>query len=153
MLPTVKQTLLDSFNLSIDLASPEEIREDIEAGAKVKGTNMCILILAILIASIGLNMNSTAVIIDSNAVADGLNAAHEGRDQHGTDDDGGGIHIQTDRGDQDCQDQNAHIGALDLCTGFNIRLNFFRACKINAQVEGIAEGFPDRRKQDAHPLS
>ena len=69
MLPTVKQTLLDSFNLSQDLASPEEIREDIEAGAQVKGTNMCILILAILIASIGLNMNSTAVIIGAMLIS------------------------------------------------------------------------------------
>ena len=69
MLPTIKQTLLDSFNLSMDLASPEEIREDIEAGAKVKGTNMCILMLAILIASIGLNMNSTAVIIGAMLIS------------------------------------------------------------------------------------
>ena len=69
MLPTVKQTLRDSFNLRIDLASPEEIRADIEAGAKVKGTNMCILILAILIASIGLNMNSTAVIIGAMLIS------------------------------------------------------------------------------------
>ena len=69
MLPTVKQTLLDSFNLSMDLASPEEIRENIEAGGKVKGTNMCILILAILIASIGLNMNSTAVIIGAMLIS------------------------------------------------------------------------------------
>lgn len=69
MLPTVKQTLRDSFNLRMDLASPEEIQEDIEAGAKVKGTNMCILILAILIASIGLNMNSTAVIIGAMLIS------------------------------------------------------------------------------------
>ena len=69
MLPTVKQTLRDSFNLRMDLASPEEIQEDIEAGAKVKGTNMCILMLAILIASIGLNMNSTAVIIGAMLIS------------------------------------------------------------------------------------
>ena len=69
MLPTVRQTLQDSFNLRMDLASPEEIRADIEAGAKVKGTNMCILILAILIASIGLNMNSTAVIIGAMLIS------------------------------------------------------------------------------------
>ena len=69
MLPTVKQTLLDSFNLRMDLASPKEIQENIEAGAKVKGTNMCILILAILIASIGLNMNSTAVIIGAMLIS------------------------------------------------------------------------------------
>ena len=69
MLSTIKETLHDSFNLRIDLASPEEIQEDIEAGAKVKGTNMCILILAILIASIGLNMNSTAVIIGAMLIS------------------------------------------------------------------------------------
>ena len=69
MLPTIKETLEDSFNLRIDLATPEEIQEDIEAGAQVKGTNMCILILAILIASIGLNMNSTAVIIGAMLIS------------------------------------------------------------------------------------
>ena len=69
MLPTVKQTLMDSFNLRMDLASPEEIAQNIEAGAKVKGTNMCILMLAILIASIGLNMNSTAVIIGAMLIS------------------------------------------------------------------------------------
>ena len=69
MLATIKETLRDSFNLRIDLATPEEIHDDIEAGAKVKGTNMCILILAILIASIGLNMNSTAVIIGAMLIS------------------------------------------------------------------------------------
>lgn len=69
MLPTVKETLKDSFNLKSDLASPEEIKENILAGGKVKGTNMCILILAILIASIGLNMNSTAVIIGAMLIS------------------------------------------------------------------------------------
>ena len=69
MLSTIKETLRNSFNLRIDLASPEEIHDDIEAGAKVRGTNMCILILAILIASIGLNMNSTAVIIGAMLIS------------------------------------------------------------------------------------
>lgn len=45
------------------LASHEEIYDRFVNGAALKGTNMCILILAILIASIGLNMNATAVII------------------------------------------------------------------------------------------
>lgn len=69
MIETIKETLKDSFNLRIDIATPEQIQEDIEAGAKVKGTNMCILILAILIASIGLNMNSTAVIIGAMLIS------------------------------------------------------------------------------------
>ena len=52
-----------AFNLSADQASYEEIREGIESGVELRGTNMCILILAIFIASVGLNKNSTAVII------------------------------------------------------------------------------------------
>ena len=44
------------------MADPDEIHNTIISGAKLQGTNMCILMLAILIASIGLNMNSTAVI-------------------------------------------------------------------------------------------
>lgn len=69
MFGTIKETLRDSFSLRNDIASPEEIQKDIEAGAEVKGTNMCILILAILIASIGLNMNSTAVIIGAMLIS------------------------------------------------------------------------------------
>ena len=69
MLASIKETLKDSFNLKIDIASPEEIQDAILSGAKVKGTNMCILILAILIASIGLNMNSTAVIIGAMLIS------------------------------------------------------------------------------------
>ena len=69
MIKTIKNTIHDAFNLRMDIATPEVIFENIDAGAKVKGTNMCILILAILIASIGLNMNSTAVIIGAMLIS------------------------------------------------------------------------------------
>ena len=69
MITTIKEPLHDAFDLRGDLASPEEIHDNIEAGAKVKGTNMCILMLAILIASIGLNLNSTAVIIGAMLIS------------------------------------------------------------------------------------
>ncbi len=58
-----------AFNLSADQASYEEIDERIESGVVLRGTNMCILILAIFIASVGLNMNSTAVIIGAMLVS------------------------------------------------------------------------------------
>ena len=60
---SVRQVIRSAFSLEEGSASPEEIRQSILSGAHVKGTNLCILVLAILIASIGLNMNSTAVII------------------------------------------------------------------------------------------
>lgn len=59
----------EAFSLSSDTASQEEIYDRLVGGAAIKGTNMCILILAILIASIGLNMNSTAVIIGAMLIS------------------------------------------------------------------------------------
>ena len=57
------------FSLRWDMADPDEIHNTIISGAKLQGTNMCILMLAILIASIGLNMNSTAVIIGAMLIS------------------------------------------------------------------------------------
>lgn len=66
---SVKETLKDFFDLSADRASTKEIVERIESGAFIKGTNLAILILAMFIASIGLNMNSTAVIIGAMLIS------------------------------------------------------------------------------------
>lgn len=63
------QGLRNMFSLRWDMADPEEIHNTIISGAKLQGTNMCILMLAILIASIGLNMNSTAVIIGAMLIS------------------------------------------------------------------------------------
>ena len=51
------------LDLKGDSAPFSEIRQRIASDASVKGANLVILITAILIASVGLNMNSTAVII------------------------------------------------------------------------------------------
>lgn len=59
----------EAFSLNGDTASQEEIYDRLVNGAAIKGTNMCVLILAILIASIGLNMNSTAVIIGAMLIS------------------------------------------------------------------------------------
>lgn len=45
------------------------IQDAIEKGVVVRGTNLWILIFAILIASVGLNMNSTAVIIGAMLIS------------------------------------------------------------------------------------
>ena len=57
------------FSLKADSASYEEIEEGIISGANLYGTNMCILILSIVIASIGLNMNSIATIIGAMLIS------------------------------------------------------------------------------------
>ena len=57
------------FSLSEDSASHEEIRSRLLDGGKVTGTNMCVLVCAMVIASVGLNMSSTAVIIGAMLIS------------------------------------------------------------------------------------
>ena len=57
------------FDLRGDTASIQEITERINAGVRFRGTNLSVLMLAIFIASIGLNMNSTAVIIGAMLIS------------------------------------------------------------------------------------
>lgn len=57
------------FNLRSEMEDYDFIHEEIENGVVFKGTNLWILIFAIVIASIGLNMNSTAVIIGAMLIS------------------------------------------------------------------------------------
>ena len=62
-----KESLIESlkkmFSLKEDKASHEESRFRLLDGGKVTGTNMCVLVCAMIVASVGLNTGSTAVII------------------------------------------------------------------------------------------
>lgn len=57
------------FSLSGQLVPQAEAEQSIREGVSFKGTNIFILILAILIASLGLNTNSTAVIIGAMLIS------------------------------------------------------------------------------------
>lgn len=69
----VKNTFLDfiknKFELQSDQASQGEVIDNINRGVEFKGTNLWILIFATFIASIGLNVNSTAVIIGAMLIS------------------------------------------------------------------------------------
>ncbi len=65
----LKYILKRAFSLDADTASHEEIKNRIISGGQVTGTNMCILICAILIASVGLNTGSAAVIIGAMLIS------------------------------------------------------------------------------------
>ena len=65
----MREKIREIFSLRNDIADYAEIKERIIGGSNVTGTNLCILMLAILIASIGLNMNSTAVIIGAMLIS------------------------------------------------------------------------------------
>lgn len=57
------------FNLESELDNPDRIHEEIIKGIAFKGTNLWILVFAIIVASVGLNMNSTAVIIGAMLIS------------------------------------------------------------------------------------
>lgn len=60
---------INYFSLSGQLVSQEEAERNIREGVSFKGTNILILILAIFVASLGLNTNSTAVIIGAMLIS------------------------------------------------------------------------------------
>ena len=65
----IKTILGNMFSLKADTASHEEIRDRLVSGGKITGTNMCVLICAMVIASVGLNVSSTAVIIGAMLIS------------------------------------------------------------------------------------
>jgi len=65
----VSDFLHDVLNLHHDKAEDLEIIESIKSGVDVRGTNLWILVFAIFVASVGLNVNSTAVIIGAMLIS------------------------------------------------------------------------------------
>lgn len=61
--------LLRFLDLKSDLDNVDEIHKTIRDGVIFKGTNLWILVFAIVIASVGLNTNSTAVIIGAMLIS------------------------------------------------------------------------------------
>jgi len=57
------------FNLDSELDDFEKVYDDILKDSTFKGTNLWILVFAIIVASVGLNMNSTAVIIGAMLIS------------------------------------------------------------------------------------
>jgi uncharacterized hydrophobic protein (TIGR00271 family) len=63
------RTFIQYFNLDAELENQDSVYEEIKKGIIFKGTNLWILIFAIIVASVGLNMNSTAVIIGAMLIS------------------------------------------------------------------------------------
>jgi len=62
--------LTDLFNLrDVDKAHERDTKEEIKKGIVFRGANLWILIFAILVCSVGLNVNSTAVIIGAMLIS------------------------------------------------------------------------------------
>lgn len=69
ILNKIKNILTEYFNLSPYLVTQSDAEQSIREGVSFRGTNMLILIFAIFIASLGLNTNSTAVIIGAMLIS------------------------------------------------------------------------------------
>lgn len=65
----IKQVVKYRFNLDEDKASETDVLDSIKKAVEFKGINLWTLIFAIFIASIGLNVNSTAVIIGAMLIS------------------------------------------------------------------------------------
>lgn len=65
----MKNKLFDYLDLNSDMDSFDVIHRSIEKDIIFKGTNLWILMFAIVVASVGLNMNSTAVIIGAMLIS------------------------------------------------------------------------------------
>lgn len=69
IMKTLSDFLKDRFNLSNFKAHEEDTIESVKRNVDFKGTNLWILIFAIMLASVGLNVNSTAVIIGAMLIS------------------------------------------------------------------------------------
>lgn len=65
----MKTTVWRLFNLRRDQDDPDVIDAEIRAGTRPVGANLWVLFFAILIASVGLNVNSTAVIVGAMLIS------------------------------------------------------------------------------------
>jgi len=70
--PILKRTVItmrQRFSLIGDKADDEHIDIGIRSGVELSGTNLWVLMFAIMVASVGLNVNSTAVIIGAMLIS------------------------------------------------------------------------------------
>jgi len=66
---TLIQAIRHLFSLSDDKSEADAIDEEIRSNVTLRGTNLWVLIVAILIASVGLDVNSTAVVIGAMLIS------------------------------------------------------------------------------------
>lgn len=64
-----REFMRDRFNLEEDKAQQEEVVQTIAKGVVFRGVNLWVLIFATMIASLGLNVNSAAVIIGAMLIS------------------------------------------------------------------------------------
>ncbi len=69
LMPRLRRMLSARFSLLHDMAGSDRIDEELRAGVPLTGATPWILMFAIFVASIGLNVNSTAVVIGAMLIS------------------------------------------------------------------------------------
>lgn len=69
MVYNIRHFMRGRFDLRSDSAAQEIVVEEIRKGVDFRGTNLWVLMFAVFIASLGLNVNSTAVIIGAMLIS------------------------------------------------------------------------------------
>lgn len=69
ILHIMQGNFFDKFKISHEKEAYETVQANIESGVVFRGTNLWILIFAIIVASLGLNLNSPAVIIGAMLIS------------------------------------------------------------------------------------
>ncbi len=69
MIVKIIRKILHFFSLDSELENQDKVYDEISKGAIFKGTNLWILFFSIIVASVGLNMNSTAVVIGAMLIS------------------------------------------------------------------------------------
>jgi uncharacterized hydrophobic protein (TIGR00271 family) len=65
----MKKSILEFINLSSGEEDKKKVLENVFANTSFRGSNLWILACAIIVASVGLNVNSTAVIIGAMLIS------------------------------------------------------------------------------------
>ena len=65
----LKEKIISRFSLGTDAETQYKVGVNIRKSIEMRGINLWVLILAIFIASLGLNINSTAVIIGAMLIS------------------------------------------------------------------------------------
>ena len=69
ILVVIRRFMIDRFDLQTNESRKLTVIEEIKKGVEFKGLNLWVLIFAIFVASLGLNVNSTAVIIGAMLIS------------------------------------------------------------------------------------
>src|SRR5690242_21656818 len=63
------ENFFNKFRLDTEKEKLEEVARNVDNGVVFRGTNLWVLIFAIFVASLGLNVNSTAVVIGAMLIS------------------------------------------------------------------------------------